>query len=76
VFDLHRDGYSSVVLIDVKDGCKKHPCLAKVVYGAELTTSAGQPIKVSGKLTRFVDGPRSGQRIPEIRADLVVTGAR
>jgi hypothetical protein len=76
VFDLHRDGYSSVVLIDVKDGCKKHPCLAKVVYGSELTTSAGQPIKASGKLTRFVDGPRSGQRIPEIRADLVVTGAR
>lgn len=74
LFDLRHDGYSSVLLVDVKDGCKKAPCLAKVVYGIETQLEKGRSIKAFGKVVRFVDGPRTGQRIPELRADLVVAG--
>jgi hypothetical protein len=76
LFDVRHDGYSSVLLIDVKKGCKKSPCLAKVIYGAETAWEKGRALKASGKLLRFVDGPRSGERIPEVRADLVVAGGK
>lgn len=76
LFDLRHDGYSSVLLVDVKGGCKKAPCLAKVVYGVETQLEKGRALKAFGKVVRFVDGPRTGQRIPEIRADLVVPGAK
>jgi hypothetical protein len=75
LFDLRHDGYSSVLLVDVKDGCKKGPCLAKVIYGVETQLEKGRNLKAFGKVVRFVDGPRTGQRIPEVRADLVVAGA-
>lgn len=76
LFDARHDGYSSVLLIDVKDGCKKGPCLAKVLYGAETSFDKGRRLKASGKLVRFVDGPRTGERIPEVRADLVIAGGK
>lgn len=75
LFDLRQDGYSSVLLIDVEKGCRKGPCLAKVIYGVETRLKKGSDVKAFGKVTRFVDGPRTGQRIPEIRADLVAAGA-
>ncbi|RYZ08957.1 MAG: zinc ribbon domain-containing protein [Myxococcales bacterium] len=76
LFDARHDGYSSVLLLDVKNGCKKGPCLAKVIYGAETAWEKGRALQASGKLVRFVDGPRSGERIPEVRADLVVAGGK
>jgi hypothetical protein len=75
LFDLRHDGYSSVLLVDVRKGCRKGPCLAKVVYGVQTQLEKGRDIKAFGKVVRFVDGPRTGQRIPEIRADLVAAGA-
>ncbi|HXK16626.1 MAG TPA: hypothetical protein VNG33_02385 [Polyangiaceae bacterium] len=76
LFDLRHDGYSSVLLVDVKNGCKKAPCLAKVIYGIESSIEKGSNLKAFGKVTRFVDGPRTGERIPEVRADLVFVGAK
>jgi hypothetical protein len=75
LFDLRHDGYSSVLLVDVKKGCRKRPCLAKVIYGVRTQPEKGRDIKAFGTVLRFVDGPRTGQRIPEIRADLVAAGA-
>ncbi|HYJ10531.1 MAG TPA: hypothetical protein VEX18_16025, partial [Polyangiaceae bacterium] len=75
LFDLRHDGYSSVLLVDVRKGCRKGPCLAKVIYGVQTQLEKGRDIKAFGKVVRFVDGPRTGQRIPEIRADLVAAGA-
>ena len=72
--DLRHDGYSSVLLVDVKKGCAKAPCLAKVIYGVETQLEKGRDLKAFGKVLRFVDGPRTGQRIPEVRADLVTAG--
>jgi hypothetical protein len=76
LFDVHHDGYTSVLLIDVKNGCKKVPCLSKVLYGVATPLDKGRSIKAFGKVVRFVDGPRTGERIPEVRADLVVAGAQ
>jgi hypothetical protein len=75
LFDVRHDGYTSVLLVDVKGGCKKVPCLSKVLYGVETSLEKGRAIKAFGKVVRFVDGPRTGERIPEVRADLVVAGA-
>ncbi|HYP89136.1 MAG TPA: hypothetical protein VEQ59_13310, partial [Polyangiaceae bacterium] len=76
LFDVRRDGYTSVLLVDVKNGCKQAPCLAKVLFGTDAPLAKGRSLKAFGKLLRLVDGPRSGERIPELRADLVVPGAK
>jgi hypothetical protein len=75
LFDLRHDGYSSVLLVDAKGGCNKAPCLAKVVYGVETRLEKGRRLTAFGKVVRLVDGPRTGQRIPELLAELVVPGA-
>jgi len=75
LFDVRHDGYTSVLLVDVKGGCKKPPCLSKVLYGVPTPFAKGRGVKAFGKVVRFVDGARSGERIPEMRADLVVAGA-
>ncbi len=75
LFDVRHDGYTSVLLVDVKKGCKKASCLSKVLYGVETSLEKGREVKAFGKVLRFVDGPRTGERIPEVRADLVVAGA-
>jgi hypothetical protein len=41
----------------------------------ETNLEKGRSLKAFGKVLRFVDGPRTGERIPEVRADLVVPGA-
>jgi len=74
LFDLRRDGYSSLILLDVKDGCRPGPCLAKVVYGSDTEAAKGKKLSAYGKIVRFVDGPRTGQRIPEMRAELLLAG--
>jgi hypothetical protein len=76
LFDLRRDGYSSVILLDVKNGCQPGPCLAKLLYGTESGLTKGQQLSAFGKVVRFVDGPRTGQRIPEVRAELLVAGGK
>ena len=75
LFDERHDGYTSVLLVDVKGGCKKAPCLSRVLYGVQTELAKGRSIKAFGKVVRFVDGARSGERIPEVRAELVVPGA-
>jgi hypothetical protein len=74
LFDLRGDGYSSLLLLDVKNGCPKRPCLAKVMYGSSTEATKATKLRAFGKVVRFVDGPRTGQRIPEVRANLLVVG--
>jgi hypothetical protein len=74
LFDLRGDGYSSVLLLDVKGGCPRSPCLAKVIYGANTDAAKAAKLQAFGKVIRFVDGPRTGQRIPEVRANLLIVG--
>jgi hypothetical protein len=75
---IERGGseHSSLVLVDVKSGCKKPPCTARVVHGARLDLSTGDRVSVFGRLRGAVDGPRAGIKVPEIVADFVVKEPR
>ena len=75
VVENRAHNHTSVVLLDVVRGCVARPCLAKVIHGATLPFEAGQRITVYGHLLGEVEGPRSGTKIPEVRADFALPGS-
>lgn len=76
VIELGGSDHSTLLLLDVKSGCKKPPCTARVVHGARLGLTPGDRVSVFGRLRGAVDGPRAGVQVPEIVADFVVKGQR
>ena len=62
--------------MDVQSGCAHAPCLARVTYGAPFSLSAGDKFSAFGEVVGLVDGPRSGSKIPEIRADFLLKAAK
>ena len=75
VVENRASNHTSVVLLDVVGGCPARPCLAKVVHGATLPFAAGKRITVYGQLLGEVEGPQSGTKIPEVRADFALPGS-
>jgi hypothetical protein len=76
VIELGGSEHSSLLLLDVKSGCKRPPCTVKVVHGARLNLALGDRVSVFGLLRGAVDGPRAGSKVPEVAADFVVKGQR
>jgi hypothetical protein len=76
VIELGGSEHASLLLLDVKSGCKKPPCTVKVVHGARLNLSPGDRVSVFGLLRGAVEGPRAGSQVPEVAADFVVKGPR
>ncbi len=72
VEDVRIVGHSTVLVLDVSDGCANGPCLARVVVGARKKLKRGDHLEVYGHVTRAVDGPEEGTRVPEIRADFTL----
>ncbi len=72
VVDARTDNYNTVAVMDVQGGCAKAPCLARIVYGAPFTLARGDKFSAFGEITGVVDGPRTGTKIPEIRADFLI----
>ncbi len=70
--DARTENYNTVIVMDVQGGCTKAPCLARVTYGAPFSVSKGDKLSAFGEVAGLVDGPRSGTRIPEIRADFLL----
>lgn len=68
--------HSTLFLFDVKSGCQKAPCLARVAYGARSELVPGDRIGVFGRVQGAVDGPKSDSKIPEISADFVLKASR
>ncbi len=62
--------------MDVQSGCAHAPCLARVNYGAPYSLSQGDKFSAFGEVLGLVDGPRSGSKIPEIRADFLIKAAK
>jgi hypothetical protein len=62
--------------MDVQSGCAHAPCLARVVYGAPFTLARGDKFSAFGEVLGVVDGPRTGTRIPEIRADFLIKASK
>lgn len=74
VVEARTDAFTTVLVMDVKSGCKAPPCLARVTWGAKLNLASGDPVGVFGALAGSVEGPRSGTRIPAVAADFVLKG--
>lgn len=75
VVESRTDSHTTVILADVTSGCSSDSCLMRVVYGAKMTLKKDEIITVSGTVAGTVDGPRTGTRIVELQADLIVKGA-
>lgn len=74
VVDARAEAFTTVVLLDVKNGCGAPPCLARVNVGEKLALKQGGSVSVFGSVTGAVAGPRAGTRIPSIAADFVLKG--
>jgi len=74
--DARTENYNTVVVMDVQGGCAHAPCLARVTYGAPYALSAGDKFRAFGEVVGLVDGPRSGSKIPEIRADFLLKATK
>ena len=74
VVEARTDSFTTVLVMDVKSGCKAPPCLARVTWGAKVSLASGDPVSVFGVLGGSVEGPRSGTRIPAVTADFVLKG--
>jgi hypothetical protein len=72
VVDARTENYNTVVVMDVQGGCTHDPCLARINYGAPFTLARGDKLSAFGEVAGVVDGPRTGTRIPEIRADFLI----
>lgn len=75
VVEARTDSHTTVMLLNVTSGCPDETCLARVIYGAKLSLKKDQAVTVSGTVAGTVDGPRSGTKLAELRADLVVRKA-
>jgi hypothetical protein len=74
--DARTENYNTVAVMDVRGGCTQPPCLARVTYGAPFSLSAGDKFSAFGEVVGLVDGPRSGSKIPEIRADFLLKASK
>lgn len=74
VVDARTENYSTVAVMDVQGGCAHSPCLARITYGAPFSLARGDKFSAFGEIIGVVDGPRTGTRIPEVRADFLLKG--
>ncbi len=72
VAEARVDGEVTVLLLDVKKGCTRQPCLARVVYGGRFETKRGANVGAFGHVHGLVEGPRTGAQIPEIFAEFLL----
>ncbi len=76
VVDARTENYNTVAVMDVQGGCAHAPCLARIVYGAPFTLARGDKLSAFGEVVGVVDGPRTGTRIPEVRADFLIKASK
>lgn len=74
--DARTENYNTVIVMDVQGGCTRPPCLARVTYGAPFSLAAGDKFSAFGEVIGLVEGPRSGSKIPEIRADFLLKASK
>ncbi len=74
--DARTENYNTVVVMDVQGGCTHPPCLARITYGAPFSLSQGDKFSAFGEVTGLIDGPRSGSKIPDIRADFLIKATK
>ncbi|MEI7892168.1 MAG: hypothetical protein WCI05_03705 [Myxococcales bacterium] len=72
IVDARAAGHRTVLVLAVRRGCAKAPCLARVVGGNDTPLRSGEPARAYGRVLRpFSSGERT---VPEIDADFVLRG--
>jgi len=74
--EARTENYNTVVVMDVQGGCTHAPCLARITYGAPYSLAQGDKFSAFGEVLGVVEGPRSGSKIPEIRADFLLKATK
>lgn len=72
VIEARAEHFASVLLLDVKSGCPKAPCFAKVTYGARVPFANGERVTAVGKVSGSVEGPRANTLVPAVAAEFVI----
>jgi hypothetical protein len=72
VLEARVESFTTVFLMETKQGCAAPPCRVRVTWGNKSTLAEGEPVTVCGTLAGSVEGPRSGTRIPSVSASFVV----
>jgi RNase P/RNase MRP subunit p29 len=75
VIDARGSGHRTLVLVDDKRGCKKGPCLARVILGRDMALVRGDLLRAYGAVARSFTTP-AGQTVPEIDSQFVVRTKR
>jgi hypothetical protein len=75
VAEARVSGHQTIALVNDTRGCKRGPCLVRVVAPEDARLARGQSVRAYGVVTQAVTTP-SGKTIPELSADFVVSGAR
>jgi hypothetical protein len=74
VIEARVESFTTVFLMETKNGCATPPCRLRVTWGAKTNLAENDPVTVFGTLAGAVEGPRSGTRIPSISASFVLKG--
>jgi hypothetical protein len=75
VVESRVTGHQTIALVNDARGCKRGPCLARVVAPEGVKMARGQGVRAYGTVTQAVTTP-NGKTVPEVSADFVVAGAR
>jgi hypothetical protein len=75
VIESRITDFTTVLLVDAVRDCPARPCLARLVYATRYAADKGQRLTAYGRLSGMVEGPRTGTRIPEVRADFLLRGS-
>jgi hypothetical protein len=73
VLDARGSGHRGLVLIDDKRGCKKGPCLARVVIWGDLALAPGDSVRAYGVVARAFT-TAAGQTVPEVDSQFALKG--
>jgi hypothetical protein len=75
VLESRAAGHRTLALVDDKRGCKKSPCLTRVIIGADMALAHGEVLHAYALVARSITGA-AGQTIPEVESLFVVRGKR
>jgi hypothetical protein len=66
------DGQTTLILLDVQNGCKQAPCLVRLVHGGALDLKPRSKLSAFGRISRAVEGVRPGSKVPEIQVEFLL----
>ncbi|HEX2878980.1 MAG TPA: hypothetical protein VHO25_05535 [Polyangiaceae bacterium] len=66
------DGQTTMILLDVQNGCKQSPCLVRLVHGGALDLKPRSKLSAFGRISRAVEGVRPGSKVPEIQVEFLL----